>query len=140
MARCGIPYEIRAARDLARAPRHIQPRLCGIPAIWPGNKRTVLETEPWREEGSGCGMCRGVGEHLAQHRVESDRRALVANFGDTWLLGELGRVSYLEVGSFSADYIDDAKQASSLGEDGTEVKVRIYSICILRRILGDLLR
>lgn len=85
-------------------------------------------------------MCRGVGERLAQHRVESDRRALVANFGGTWLLGELGRVSYLEVGSFSADYIDDAKQASSLGEDGTEVKVRIYSICILRRILGDLLR
>lgn len=54
----------------------------------------MLETEPWRE-GSGCGVCRGVGEHLAQHRVESDRCALVANFGGT-AAGMLG-VSHLEV-------------------------------------------
>lgn len=29
------------------------------------------------------GVSRGCGEHLAQHRVESDRCALVANFGGT---------------------------------------------------------
>lgn len=50
-----------------------------------------------RGEGSGCGVCRGVGEqHLAQHRVESDRCALVANFGGYTSAGLLG-ISYLEV-------------------------------------------
>lgn len=71
------------------------------------------------------GVSRGCGEHLAQHRVESDRCALVANFGGTgcWEL-----VTWKQ--QFYADYIDDVKHPLERGWNG--VKVRIYSIRIPR--------